>query len=126
MLMALQAGAMPASAPSTARSSTDRRAEVKSTWKWAVATPFEVLPISIICSSVTASSMPLMPATAVSTMLSAIICERIMQGVAPMARRIPISMVRSFTVTIMMLLTPMAPASSVPMPTNHTSRFTPL
>jgi ABC-type lipoprotein release transport system permease subunit len=34
-----------------------------------------------------------------------------------MARRIPISVVRSFTVTIMMLLTPMAPASRVPRPT---------
>ena len=46
-------------------------------------------------------------------------------GVAPMARRIPISVVRSFTVTIMMLLTPMAPARSVPMPTSMMRKFTP-
>ncbi len=70
--------------------------------------------------------MPLMPATNVSRMLSAIICERIMRGVAPMARRMPISVVRSRTVTIMMLLTPMAPASRVPIPTSHTRKLTPL
>ena len=40
-------------------------------------------------------------------------------GRAPIARRMPISVVRSFTVTIMMLLTPIAPASKVPKPTIH-------
>ena len=48
-----------------------------------------------------------------------------MRGVAPMARRMPISVVRSRTVTIMMLDTPMAPARSVPMPTSHIKKFTP-
>ena len=38
-------------------------------------------------------------------------------GRAPMARRMPISVVRSFTVTIMIFDTPMAPASKVPKPT---------
>ena len=70
--------------------------------------------------------MPLIPATLVSRMLSEIICPRMLWGVAPMARRMPISVVRSRTVTIMMLLTPMAPASSVPMPTSHTRKLTPL
>ena len=54
------------------------------------------------------------------------ICDSIILGVAPMARRIPISMVRSFTVTIMMLLTPIAPANRVPMPTNQMRKLTPL
>ena len=47
-------------------------------------------------------------------------------GVAPIARRMPISVVRSLTVTIMMLDTPMAPANKVPMPTSHIRKFTPL
>ena len=58
--------------------------------------------------------------------LSEIICERIVRGVAPMARRIPISVVRSRTVTIIMFDTPMAPASSVPSPTSQIRKFTPL
>ena len=82
--------------------------------------PSVVLPISKSCSTATAKRMPLMPATMVSTMLSVMICESTMRGVAPMARRMPISTVRSRTVTIMMFDTPMAPASNVPMPTSHT------
>ena len=39
-----------------------------------------------------------MPATRVRRILSEMICERIILGVAPMARRMPISVVRSFTV----------------------------
>ena len=66
-----------------------------------------------------------MPATRVSTMLSEMICERIMRGVAPMARRMPISVVRSRTVTIMMFETPMAPARSVPSPTSQMRKLTP-
>ena len=66
-----------------------------------------------------------MPATVVRSTLSATIWDSIMRGVAPMARRMPISDVRSFTVTIMMLDTPTEPASNVPMPTSHTRKFTP-
>jgi hypothetical protein len=43
------------------------------------------------------------------------------EGVAPTARRTPISLVRSRTMTSMMLLTPMIPAASVPTPTIQTS-----
>ena len=67
-----------------------------------------------------------MPATSVSTVLSAIICPRICRGVAPMARRMPISVVRSFTLTIIMLDTPITPASSVPRPMSQMRKFTPL
>ena len=66
-----------------------------------------------------------MPAMAVRSMLSEMICERMLRGVAPIARRMPISVVRSRTVTIMMFDTPMAPASSVPMPTSQMSMLTP-
>ena len=38
-------------------------------------------------------------------------------GVAPIALRIPISLVRSFTTISMMLLTPTMPANKVPIPT---------
>ncbi len=47
-------------------------------------------------------------------------------GVAPIARRMPISCVRSRTITSMMLLTPMTPAASVPMPTTHTRKRMPV
>ena len=87
--------------------------------------PSVVVPNSSICSITTAKSRPLMPATSVSTTLSVIICDRITRGVAPMARRMPISVVRSRTVTIMMFDTPMAPASKVPMPTSQTRKLTP-
>ena len=98
----------------------------KLTWKWALAMPSVVVPISSICSTTTPKMMPLMPATKVRITLSEIICERIVFGVAPMARRMPISVVRSFTVTIMMLLTPIAPASKVPIPTIQMRKLTPL
>ena len=70
--------------------------------------------------------MPAIPAMAVSTTLSEMIWERMLRGVAPIARRMPISVVRSRTVTIMMFDTPMAPASNVPMPTSHTRKLTPV
>ena len=47
-------------------------------------------------------------------------------GRAPMARRIPISVVRSFTVTIMMFDTPIAPASRVPKPTIQINTWIPV
>ena len=59
-------------------------------------------------------------------MLSQMICERIIFGVAPMARLIPISVVRSRTVTIIMFETPITPASNVPIPISQIRKFTPL
>ena len=88
--------------------------------------PSSVLYISSIWRIITAKRMPLIPATSVSTILSEMICERIIFGVAPMARRIPISVVLSRTVTIIMFETPMAPANSVPRPTSHIRMLTPL
>ena len=87
--------------------------------------PSVVLAISSACRISTTKRMPLMPAMAVRSMLSEMICERMLRGVAPIARRMPISVVRSRTVTIMMFDTPMAPASSVPMPTSQMSMLTP-
>lgn len=126
MLIALAAGARPASTPRMLSRTMAPMAVQNFTWKWAVTMPSDVLPSSSISSIITENSMPLMPATAVSMTLSVIICPRMLRGVAPMARRMPISVVRSRTVTIMMLLTPMAPASSVPMPTSSMRKFTPL
>ena len=54
-----------------------------------------------------------------ASILSDRICCRISFGRAPIARRIPIAVVRSFTVTIMILDTPIAPASNVPNPTSR-------
>ena len=87
--------------------------------------PSVVLAISSISNIITAKRIPLIPATEVSTILSLMICPRMLCGVAPIARRMPISVVRSFTVTIMMFETPMAPANNVPIPTSHISKLTP-
>ena len=87
--------------------------------------PSVVLAISSISNIITAKSIPLIPATEVSTILSLMICPRMLCGVAPIARRMPISVVRSFTVTIMMFETPMAPANNVPIPTSHINKLTP-
>ena len=51
--------------------------------------------------------------------LSAMISLVMLQGLAPMALRIPNSWVRSLTVISMMLLTPTTPLSSVNSPTIH-------
>ena len=126
MLMALAAGARPANTPSELTTKAQKIAVQKLTWKWALTMPSSVFPISSICRIKTPNRMPLMPATSVSTILSEIICESIILGVAPMALRIPISVVRSRTVTIMMLDTPMAPASRVPSPTSQIRKLTPL
>ena len=125
MLMARIAGASPASTPSKASRAVAPTAVQKRTWKCAATIPSAVLPSSSISSTSTAKSIPLMPATAVSITLSDIICPRMFFGVAPMARRMPISVVLSLTVTIIMLLTPIAPASRVPMPTSSMRKFTP-
>ena len=73
----------------------------------------------------TENTIPETPDAMVSEMLSIMICDNMSDGVAPIARRMPISVVRSRTVTIMMLLTPMAPASIVPNPTSRIRKFTP-
>ena len=126
MLIALHAGASPASPPRKLRIRAAPMAVQNPTWKWAVRMPSEVLASSSICRRLTPKSIPLIPATAVRRMLSDNICESIILGVAPMARRIPISVVRSFTVTIMIFETPMAPASKVPIPMSHIRKLTPL
>ena len=124
--MARHAGASPARPPRMQMRMAEEMAVQKSTWKWAVRMPSVVFAISSICRMATPKMMPLMPATRVRRILSEMICERIILGVAPMARRMPISVVRSFTVTIMMLETPMAPARRVPIPTSQMRKLTPL
>ena len=124
--MARAAGASPASTPIRLTIRAATMAVQKPTWKCAFKMPSSVLPNSNICNIRTAKRMPLIPATKVNTILSEIICDNIILGVAPIARRIPISVVRSRTVTIMMFETPMAPASRVPRPTSQMRKLTPL
>ena len=69
--------------------------------------------------------IPAIPAIRVSTRLSIIIWLRMLNGVAPRARRTPISCVRSRMVTIIMLLTPTTPAKRVPKPTISISTLMP-
>ena len=69
---------------------------------------------------------PSKPAKAVSTKLSLMTCEMMSKGLAPKALRTPISLVRSFTVTIMILLIPIIPDSKVPMPTSQTKMSIPV
>ncbi len=54
-------------------------------------------------------------------MLSVMMRRRMLNGVAPMALRMPNSRVRSRTEMSMMLLTPTMPLSSVRMPTTHSA-----
>ena len=126
MLIARAAGARPARTPIAETTTAAKIAVQKPIWKCAFRIPSSVFPISSMCRMSTPKRMPLMPATNVSTILSEIICERIIFGVAPMALRIPISVVRSRTVTIMMFDTPIAPARRVPRPTSQMRKFTPL
>jgi len=71
-------------------------------------------------SATTAATNPAYPATAVSTSDSCSTIPTTDAGVAPTARRRPISRVRSCTTISMMLLTPTTPAARVITPTNHT------
>ena len=96
MLMARHAGASPANPPRMQTNMAEKMAVQKFIWKWALMMPSVVVPISSICRMVTPKRMPLMPATKVRMILSEIICERIIFGVAPMARRMPISVVRDY------------------------------
>ena len=123
--MALNAGARPATMPRADNVTAVIRAVPKPTWKLH----------SIFCPAITISTRdriateitrPMEPAVNVRMTLSDMICPRIILGVAPMALRIPISVVLSFTVTIMILDTPMAPARRVPSPTSHIRILTPL
>ena len=68
---------------------------------------------------------PTKPAKVVSNRLSDSTCPMMFFGLAPMARLTPISRVRSFTVTSMMLLTPMMPVIKVPKPTIQMRRWMP-
>ena len=65
------------------------------------------------------------PKMAVIIMDSKIMEVNMEAGGAPIALRIPISRVRSFTDTNMILLTPTIPAISVRIPTMVTNRLTP-
>ena len=125
MLMALIAGARPASTPRTVSTATAPIAVQNPIWKWAVRTPSLVAASSAPERISTVNMIPSAPAVIVSTMLSLIIWPRIILGVAPMARRIPIYEVLSFTVTIMMFDTPMAPARRVPRPMRRIMISTP-
>ncbi len=73
-----------------------------------------------------AKHMPAIPATAVSIIPSDRICTIISDGFAPIARRIPISCVRSFTMTHMMFPMPIMPASRVLKPMKRASSDTPV
>ena len=59
------------------------------------------------------------PNSVVMMMLSMMMSRRMLEGLAPMALRMPNSRVRSFTEMSMMLLTPTMPESNVNRPTIH-------
>ena len=108
-----------------ASTETASTAVPKLTWKLA-STPIEPASISTAESISTENIIPRAPADTVRITLSDIIWPRIILGVAPIARRIPISVVLSLTVTIMILDTPTAPARRVPRPTLVSAGIIPL
>ena len=81
--------------------------------------------ISAAPSRIAANTIPAIPAIVVSTMDSDSICAIMSRGFAPMARRIPISCVRSRTIIHIMLPTPITPDKRVPVPTTSARRVIP-
>ena len=72
------------------------------------------------------TTKPKYPATVVIKADSIKIILTIERGVAPIALRIPISLVRSFTTINMILPTPKMPNKRLPMPTNQISNLIPV
>ena len=108
-------GINPATKPDNNKTTSATTAAPNEISGWmASGAPLDVTTLSIAARINTPRHNPPQPAMMVSTKLSVIICETIEEGLAPIARRIPISLVRSLTVTIMILLIPTTPASNVP------------
>ena len=70
--------------------------------------------------------IPIMPANDVISIDSVMIIQIIDFEFAPIALRIPISKVRSFTITNIILLMPTTPLNKRHKPTNHRKKLTPL
>jgi len=124
---ARRAGISPARTPETTRI----RRVVKALWNGTsgsrnISPGLAAIARAIASTTPTPATRPRYPASVVSTSASKTICPMTVSGVAPTARRMPISLVRSRTMTSMMLLTPMTPAASVPMPTIQTSARIPV
>ena len=130
MRIALMAGMAPAALPKMRNTAIIHSALSNETWKFiALGSNISACaPIIFVatCKMPTAKQMPAMPAMLVSMALSAKICAIIDLGVAPMARRMPNSFVRYFTIIHMMLPTPMMPAISELKPTKSRRKSTPL
>ncbi len=101
IFMALVAGISPASVPSTAKVIMMASACDRFIWNCGVDISLAVR-VCVTPNAKAAKHMPAIPATAVSIIPSDRICTIISDGFAPIARRIPISCVRSFTMTHMM------------------------
>lgn len=117
-------GAIPANPPKMASAKEATRASVKDIWKL-MSKPVLLTIISTPFNNMTAKKIPLIPAKIVKIILSAIICLTMSEGFAPIALLIPISIVLSLMVTIIILLTPMAPDIKVPIPIIHTKKLIP-
>ena len=123
--MARLAGRIPATRPPATSTASESMPVENGIWALSGTGMPGERSVSAADSSPTASASPKTPATNVSTKASLMICEMIVRGLAPNARRTPISCVRSRTVTSMMLLMPTIPASRVPRPTIHVRIFSP-
>ena len=123
--IARHAGISPASRPLNNKITVAATAIWMLTSGCSIMVPLEagwaLMILSTRSSRNTPALNPNKPAKAVSSRLSLMICEMMIRGRAPRARRTPISCVRSRTMTSMMLLTPTSPASSVPIPTIQVS-----
>ena len=121
--IARHAGISPASRPLNNKITVAATAIWMLTSGCSIMVPLEagwaLMILSTRSSRNTPALNPNKPAKAVSSRLSLMICEIIFQGFAPKALRTPISRVRSLTVTIMILLTPIIPANNVPIPTSQ-------
>ena len=122
MARARKAGATPANTPKAESEKAEPSAMEKEMRKLPEGSEGKLppMPLSAATRIKTATTIPVSPARSVRVALSVRICIKICAGRAPIARRTPISVVRSFTTTIIMFETPILPESKVPMPMSQT------
>ena len=121
-----RAGTVPAALPRTKNVATITTASQKLISKPGAPKPGTLVILSAAARTIVANTTPEVPATRVRSTLSDSICTTMSTGLAPMARRIPISRVRSLTIIHIMFPTPITPAISEPMPTKNASIARPM
>ena len=128
ILTALCAGIKPIKVPKLIIMNNTPKMYGMGTVGLAYGNPSEGPEVKALMAAKTAAPkmIPIMPAMSVKKTDSKIICIRTSEGVAPMALRIPNSLVRSFTDINKMFPMPITPAIMVASPTIKDKKVSPL